>query len=366
MLSISNFYTPRTEITSLFQVLCILCQGVILSEVLNSRASQDHTVCMEGAKNFKRIIATSPIIFTIGVAGDSGSGKTTFTDAIRQIFGPDLVATITLDDYHKFDREQRRKNGVTPLCPDANNIAQLESDIAILKEGRPIKKPVYNHINGRFDSPIVFEPRKILILEGLHTLLTPRLCELMDFSIFVDPAKEVKYEWKRRRDMEKRGYTSAEVEEEIASREKDYDNYIAPQRCSADAVIQIRHSKYGKQLGEERNVYQISLLQSQMKRVIADIDLSIDLYSLLSFHNEDFLIEFLTQQIACERMRALTFDGVMNYETIRALEKSVERQTGIHPIEMFAHKKTVTATDITQLILSWRIIHRRIFLQERA
>ncbi|OPY39018.1 MAG: phosphoribulokinase [Methanoregula sp. PtaU1.Bin051] len=321
---------------------------------------------MSAHPNFKEIIAKSPIVFTIGVAGDSGSGKTTFTNAIRQIFGPDLVATITLDDYHRYDREERRRRDITPLHPDANNIAQLESDIAALKEGRTIEKPVYNHSTGRFDLPVPFTAKKILILEGLHTLYTPHLCELMDFSVFVDPEKEVKYEWKRRRDMEKRGYSSDEVGVEIARREKDYDEFIAPQRCSADAVIEIRYSKYGKEKGAERNVYQISLLQNQMRKAIADIDLTIDLHSLLSFHNGDFLIEFSNKENACERMRALTFDGEMNYETIRALEKTVERQTGVHPIEMFAHRKKVTATDIVQLILSWRIIHRRIFLQDRA
>ena len=51
-------------------------------------------------------------------------GKTTFTNAIRQIFGPDLVATITLDDYHKYDREERKRLDITPLHPDANNLAQ--------------------------------------------------------------------------------------------------------------------------------------------------------------------------------------------------------------------------------------------------
>jgi len=321
---------------------------------------------MTAPPNFKEIIARSPIVFTIGVAGDSGSGKSTFTDAIRQIFAPDLVATITLDDYHKYDREERRRLNITPLHPDANNLAQLESDIAALRDGRMIQKPVYNHSTGHFDAPVPFGPQKILILEGLHTLFTPHLCDLMDFSVFVDPVKEVKYEWKRRRDMEKRGYTSMEVGEEIARRERDYEEFIAPQRCRADAVIQVRYSKYGKEKGAERNIYQISLLQNKMKRAIADIDLVIDLHSLLSFHNGDFLIEFSDRQIGCDQMRALTFDGEMNYETIRSLEKTIERQTGVHPIEMFAHRRKVTATAIIQLILSWRIIHRRIFLQERA
>jgi phosphoribulokinase len=65
-------------------------------------------------------------------------------------------------------------------------------------------------------------------------------------------------------------------------------------------------------------------------------------------------------------MRALTFDGEMNYDTIRKLEKSIEYQTGIHPIAIFEGRETVTPTDIIQLILSWRIIHRRIFIRERV
>jgi len=316
--------------------------------------------------NFKVIIAHSPIVFVIGVAGDSGSGKTTFTNAIRQIFGPRLVATITLDDYHLYDREERQRRGVTPLNPDANDIARLESDIARLKSGQAIEKPVYNHATGTFDFPVPFAPKKIIILEGLHTLFTPRLRELVDFSIFVDPDKEVKYEWKRRRDMEGRGYSSGEVEEEIARREQDYEAYIAPQRCFADAVVRIGYSKYGREKGPASNIYQISLLQSRVKHAISGIDLNIDLHSLLSFHDRDFLIEFSTQPVDCAPMRALTIDGEMNYETIRKLEKSIEEQTDVHPIAIFEHRKTVTATDIAQLILSWRIIHRRIFLQEHA
>ena len=321
---------------------------------------------MTQTPNFKQIIAHSPIIFTIGVVGDSGSGKTTFTNAIRQIFGPDLVATITLDDYHKYNREERKRLDITPLHPDANNIARLESDIAMLKSGQTIKKPVYNHTSGTFDPPVEFSSQKILILEGLHTLFSRQLSDLMDFSIFVDPEKDVKYEWKRRRDLEWRGYSPDEVNEEIARRERDYDMFIAPQRRNADAIIRIRYSKYGKDKGSLANIYQISLLQNRMKRVIDDIDLNIDLYSLLSFHDKDFLIEFSTQPVEFAMMRALTFDGEMNYETIRKLEKSIERQTGVHPIAMFEHRKTVTATDIVQLILSWRIIHRRIFIQEKG
>jgi phosphoribulokinase len=187
----------------------------------------------------------------------------------------------------------------------------------------------------------------------------------MDFSIFVDPENEVKYAWKRLRDMRHRGYSPMEVTEEILRREKDYDTYIAPQRCDADAIIRIAGSKYGAENGPERNVYNISLMQNRMNHQIADVDLNIDLNSLLLFHDQDFLIEFSTQFVDCSKMRALTFDGEMNYDTIRKLEKSIEHQTGVYPIAMFEGKKTITPTDIVQLILSWRIIHRRIFIRER-
>ncbi|MCK7540290.1 MAG: hypothetical protein MZV63_60060 [Marinilabiliales bacterium] len=185
---------------------------------------------MDYLPNFKKIIAHSPLIFTIGVAGDSGSGKDHVYRCNSSYFWSDLVSTITLDDYHKYDREERKRLGIT-LNPDANNLADLESDIALLKAGHSIRKPAYNHATGRFDPAIPFTPHKILILEGLHTLFTPGLRKQMDFSIFVDPEKEVKYEWKRRRDMAWRD-TSGAVAEEIGLREDDYEAFIAPQRCN--------------------------------------------------------------------------------------------------------------------------------------
>ncbi len=142
---------------------------------------------MTRPKDFRDVIAASPCIFVIGVAGDSGSGKTTFTRGIREIFGDDLVSTITLDDYHLLSREERKRRRITPLSPEANNLAGLERDIARLKSGLPVNKPVYNHETGGIEGPIPFSTKKILILEGLHTLYSPALRALIDFSLFVDP-----------------------------------------------------------------------------------------------------------------------------------------------------------------------------------
>jgi len=196
--------------------------------------------------NFKDTIAASPYIFTIGVAGDSGSGKTTFTQGIRSIFGDEMVSTITLDDYHSLDRAGRIEPGITALDPRANRLDQLEKDISLLKRGIPIEKPVYNHDTGTFGSPVIFHPKKILILEGLHPLFTSPIRRHLDFSLFVDPVQEVKYDWKIRRDMGKRGYSREQVLTEIAEREPDYQTYIAPQKEFAEAVIGIDYSEYGR------------------------------------------------------------------------------------------------------------------------
>jgi len=313
--------------------------------------------------NFKDTIADSPYIFTLGVAGDSGSGKTTFTEGIRSIFGSDLVSTITLDDYHSLDREERREQGLTPLNPRANRIDQLENDLILLKRGVPIEKPVYNHTAGTFDPPVIFRPHKILILEGLHTMFTPRLRQYLDFTLFVEPTKEVKSDWKIHRDVRLRGYSRDDVIQEIADREPEYNRYIAPQKEYADAVIGVDYSKYGRHLGEERNVYRITLSQSRMKYTIEKIDLSLDLYSILSLSERNFSLEFLTSEYNGHMMGALIADGELSGHVVKKLELSIEQQTRVHPISLFKHRNYVTAGDLAQLVLCWRIIHRRIFIE---
>ena len=313
--------------------------------------------------NFKDTIAASPYIFTLGVAGDSGSGKTTFTEGIRSIFGKDLVSTITLDDYHSLDRDDRRKQRLTALNPKANRIDQLEQDLIQLKHGVPVEKPVYNHTTGVFDPPVIFHPQKILILEGLHTLFTPTLRKYLDFTLFVDPTREVKSDWKIRRDVKIRGYSRDAVIQEIAEREPEFERYIAPQKEFADAVIGIDYSEYGRHLGEERNVYRITLSQNRMKHSIENIDLSLDLYSILSLSERNFSLKFLTSEHNGHKMGEMIIDGELSDHVVKKLERSIEQQTQVHPISIFKGRNYITAGDLAQLILCWRIIHRRIFIE---
>ncbi|HUU76136.1 MAG TPA: phosphoribulokinase [Methanoregulaceae archaeon] len=321
---------------------------------------------MTPRQNFKDIIASSSRVFAIGVAGDSGSGKTTFTNAIRQIFGSSLVDTITLDDYHIYNREQRSALGITPLDPQANALEKLENDIRTLKAGTGIHKNIYNHSTGLLEGPVYLPPARILILEGLHTLYSPGLRDLLDFSIYVDPAAAVTREWKIKRDMKKRGYSKREVSEEISRRMEDYHAYIAPQRKYADVVIEIGFSKYGRDLGWARNIYRITLVQSRLEKSLGQARLDIDLLPLLTSVTYSFMLEFRAIEKEGRQMGALTFDGEIPHDIIRRLERTVERQTGISPINIRSGTDPVTATDIARLMISWMIINRRIFLENET
>ena len=299
----------------------------------------------------------------LAIAGDSAAGKTTLARGIEAVLGPDRVTRICTDDYHRYDRRQRAERGITPLDPEANHLDRIEADLAALKRGEGIEKPVYNHRTGTLDPPVPFPPKKILIVEGLHPLFTPGLRNLLDFALFVDPDEEVRLFWKMKRDTGDRGYRSDEVDEERARRARDYRTYVATQRRYADAVISAGFSRYGRELAGERDLYQATLLQTRPEERIRDIELSIDLSHLLSLSDRHFLMEFRLETMDGREMGALTFDGELPYALIRRLEAAVERQTGVHPIRIFEHRASVTAGEIVQLILAWRIINRRIAVE---
>lgn len=314
---------------------------------------------MDKGDSFRDVILNSACIFIIGIAGDSGSGKTTFTGAVKKIFGGDLVSTITLDDYHIMGREERKKKNITPLSPLANNFSLLEEHVALLKAGKTIQKPVYNHNTGETDPPVSFTPSRIIILEGLHTFFTPRLRELIDFTVFVNPDKDVKYGWKIKRDVLERGYSKKDVLAELKSREDDYKKYVEPQAGYANAVIEISDSVYGRRGRNAGNVYKVTLYQEKLDKTVKNICLNFNLFAINSLADKNFCMGFMHTKKYGKKLGALSLDGEFQYDVVRFLEKSIEDQIKVPPLSLFPDKKYVTATDMVQLLLSWRIINKR-------
>ncbi len=178
-------------------------------------------------------------VVLIGVAGDSGCGKSTFLRRLIDLFGEEFMTVICLDDYHSLDRKQRKEFGVTALNPRANNFDLMYEQIKSLKEGNAIMKPIYNHETGMIDPPERINPNKVIVIEGLHPLYDERVRSLLDFSVYLDISDEVKINWKIQRDMAERGHTYEDVIASINSRKPDFSAYIDPQRQYADVVIQV-------------------------------------------------------------------------------------------------------------------------------
>jgi len=202
----------------------------------------------------------------IGVAADSGCGKSTFMRRLTGIFGDGkttplgggfgapsgwetntLVSPKTtvmcLDDYHLNDRAGRKVSGLTALDQRENNFDLMYQQLSALKKGEPIAKPIYNHVNGTLDTPEEIAPSPIMIVEGLHPLLDDRVAKLLDFSIYLDISDRVKFAWKIQRDMAERGWALEDIKKDIEKRKPDFDKYVAPQKAKADLVIEVLPSE---------------------------------------------------------------------------------------------------------------------------
>jgi phosphoribulokinase len=199
-------------------------------------------------------------VVLIGVAGDSGCGKSTFLRRISDLFGEDFVTVICLDDYHSLDRKQRKEVGVTALNPKANNFDLMYEQIKALKSGESINKPIYNHETGMIDPPEVVEPNHVVVIEGLHPLYDERVRSLLDFSVYLDISDEVKISWKIQRDMSERGHTYEDVLAAINSRKPDFKAYIDPQKGFADVVLQVLPTQLIKD-DTERKVLRVQMIQ---------------------------------------------------------------------------------------------------------
>ncbi len=173
----------------------------------------------------------------LGVVGDSAAGKTTLSTGIAGILGEDRVTVICSDDYHRYNRKQRKEMGISALDPACNYINIMEQHFDLLRRGHPILKPIYNHSTGDFDPPQYIEPNEFVVIEGLLAYHTKAMRRNFDVKVYLAPEEELRTVWKIKRDITKRGYTEQEVRASLAKRVDDSRNFIRPQQPYADIVV---------------------------------------------------------------------------------------------------------------------------------
>ncbi|MGI9057332.1 MAG: phosphoribulokinase [Ktedonobacteraceae bacterium] len=176
-----------------------------------------------------------PII--LGIVGDSAAGKTTLSRGIAQILGLEHVSVLCTDDYHRFNRQQRKELGITPLNPECNYLDMMAQHLRLLRAGEPILKPHYEHKLGDFGPPQYIVPQPFLIVEGLLGFYRQEMRNAYSVLVFLNTPEELRRRWKVRRDSTKRGYSEQEVLRELEIRANDSASFIRPQRSYADIEV---------------------------------------------------------------------------------------------------------------------------------
>ena len=250
----------------------------------------------------------------LGIVGDSAAGKTTLTRGIAQVLGEDNVTVICTDDYHRYDRAQRAEKGISALHPDCNYLNIIEQHLALMRDGQPILKPIYNHDTGAFDPPEYIEPRKYVIVEGLLGYSTPKMLDSYDVRTYLAPPESLRASWKIKRDTRKRGYTEEQVLKQLEKREPDSEAFIRPQRKWSDMIVSFYPPDDAQ--GEENVLLNANLV---LRPTIPHPDLSKILHDKGN-HLGDAIRLGLDRDMG-KPVDILKIDGHATLEQVRELEK---------------------------------------------
>ena len=176
----------------------------------------------------------------IGVAGGSGSGKSTFTNRIKKYFGDDVVV-LYHDNYYRSQDGIPFEQRVTVNYdhPDALETDLLIEHIKRLRNGESIECPVYDYtVHNRSDKTVRIDPRKIILIEGILLLADPRLRSLLDIKIYVEADADERILRRILRDVKERGRDIDNIVEQYLTTVKPMHYlYVEPTRATADIVI---------------------------------------------------------------------------------------------------------------------------------
>ena len=176
----------------------------------------------------------------IGIAGGTGSGKSTFTNRLKEAFHED-VAVLYHDNYYRAQDdipfEERKK--VNYDHPDAFETELLLKQLEELKAGRSIRCPVYDYSqHNRSNQVVVVEPRRVILLEGILVLADEKLRNFLDIKVYVEADADERILRRVIRDVKERGRDIEGVAQQYLTTVKPMHYlYVEPTRAQADIVI---------------------------------------------------------------------------------------------------------------------------------
>ena len=179
-------------------------------------------------------------VITIGIAGGSGSGKTTITRRLLQRF-PESVSVVYHDNYYKAhdDMTYEQRSHLNYDCPDAFDTELLLRDLAALRRGEEIRCPVYDYtVHNRSEKTVLVKPAPVVIVEGILIFEDKRICDLLDIKIFVDTDADVRILRRIVRDVRDRGRSLESVVDQYLTTVKPmHEMYVEPSKRNADIIV---------------------------------------------------------------------------------------------------------------------------------
>ncbi len=179
-------------------------------------------------------------IMVIGIAGGTGSGKTTITRRLIERFGGE-VSVIHHDNYYKahHDMPYEERALLNYDHPDAFDTDMLIEHLKLLKQGQSVQCPVYDYsIHDRTEKTITIRPTRVIIVEGILIYENRELCEQMDIKIFVDADADVRILRRIVRDVRDRGRSLESVINQYLSTVKPmHEAFVEPSKRRADVIV---------------------------------------------------------------------------------------------------------------------------------
>lgn len=196
--------------------------------------------------------------FTIGIAGDSGAGKSRLLVMLGELLSEESILNIEGDGDHKWERGDDNWNEMTHLNPQANYLYRQAEDLKVLRGNNSVKRADYDHNTGTFTAKKRIMPKPYIIMCGLHSLYLPQMRQVLDMKVYLDTDEALRCYWKLERDQGSRGQTWAQVKAQIEKRRSDAEKYIHPQKQYADLVIRYFDAGLPEDLDKLENAYQVS------------------------------------------------------------------------------------------------------------